>query len=91
MPIWKCAAGGYHSGKDCYEEFGQLLKHVEHTHDVQLVRVVPRDELMAALSKRYSQQFFDEDVDAILETLLHLTPEGTDKKAWEKLHGKTKQ
>lgn len=78
--------GGYHSGKNCYDEFGHLLKHVDAKSDVQMVRLVDRNELLAALGTRYSQQFFDEDVDAILETLVALTPDGTDKNAWTKLH-----
>ena len=86
MPIWRCASGGYHSGKDCYEEFGQYLKNTDQKHDVQLVRLPERNELLAALGERYTQQFFDEDVDAILETLIALTPEGTDRKAWKELH-----
>ena len=85
MTIWRCASGGYHSGKDCYEEFRKLLKHSGAKRDLQLVRLVERKELLAELSTRYpSVQFFEADIDAILETLVHLTPD--DKKSWEKLH-----
>lgn len=81
--IWKCVGGGTHEGQDCYEEFGKLLKHTKPAHDVPLVRLPERNELLASLSARYpSTQFFDEDIDAILETLVHLTPTG---EGWSKL------
>lgn len=83
MAIWKCAWGGYHSDRSCNEKY---MSSTKGKTDVQMVRVPDRNELLAALSRRYAQQFFDEDVDAVLETLVHLTPDGKDTAAWKTLH-----
>lgn len=85
MPIWKCASGGYHSGKNCHDEFGHLLKHVEKKNDVQMVRLVERHELEAHLSS-IGHAVDADTIDAVLRGLVELTPEGTDKKAWTELH-----
>lgn len=90
MPIWKCAMGGYHSGKDCYEEFGKLMKHTDQQRDVQLVRIPDRDELVKILRENFAQQFMDEDIDAVLWAMVELTPDGKDKKSWDKIHRRKK-
>lgn len=96
MAIWKCAYGGYHSGLSCQEKnYSEWLNEESRPEstvsvrvDVQMVRIPDRNELLAVLSDRYSQQFFDEDIDAILETLAVLTPEGTSHVEWKILHNR---
>lgn len=87
MPIWKCASGGYHSGKDCFEEFGKFMKHTEAKHDVQMVRLVDRHTLAAHLSE-IGHSVDADTIDAVLRGLVELTPEGTNKKSWDKIHGR---
>lgn len=85
MSIWKCAAGGFHDGKDCFVEFRQFVKYVEPQHDVQMVRLVDRHTLAAHLSN-IGHPVDADTIDAVLRGLVELTPEPKDKKAWDKIH-----
>lgn len=83
MAIWRCAAGGYHNGQDCAVEFKNLLKHTTSKHDIQMVRVVERDELLLYLTRKGITDILPAQVDEILEAIVELTPDS--KGAWEHL------
>lgn len=90
MSIWKCASGGYHSEKSCQEEFKSWnakfnTATINDAQDVQLVRVVERHELAAHLDN-IGKPVDADTIDAVLRGLIELTPDGKDKKSWEKLH-----
>jgi len=84
--IWKCASGGYHSGKDCYEEFGQFMTHTGTKHDVRLVLLPTKEELESFLTEVLGFEPLPVQVDMLLAWMVDSTPEGKDKKAWDTLH-----
>jgi len=91
--IWKCASGGYHSGQSCQEEFQAFRTRFKSAEgndlsDIQLVRAVERDELINFVKDELGVDLLPYQVDAMLNAMVSLTPTGTDKKSWDKIHGR---
>lgn len=87
MAIWRCAFGGYHEGRDCYEEFGRLMRHTKAKKDVQLVRLAPAEEIQALLVA-LGWEVTESQIRRVLGAMVTLTP--TTKNDWDKLHKVTK-
>lgn len=100
MGIWKNASGGYRSGGTEYEEYVKLSKtwggpsiseseywaRRGELRDIQLVRLVDRHTLAAHLESIGHGGIDPDAIDAVLRGLVELTPDGKDKKAWDKIH-----